>query len=305
MELLAEHRVLTTGQITAVEFSSVRRAQDRMRQLRGLGVVFSFRDSYATGGTSESRFALGYVGARMMAARRAVTPPTAKEHTQRLERLALWPKLAHHLGVNDFFCRLAAYSNPARPALAASPDAGALTQWWSERRCADFFWTHQGVKGEARIRPDGYGCWESGGRVVRFFLEYDTGTESLRVVARKISGYGGFPSDRFGVLLFSFHSARRETAFRAGLGKMLGGYDAGVVIATTARDLPAQEYPAGPVWALWSAREPCPARERLRLADLPERGPRVRHHTPDLPYGRAAFAPNDPAVFRLLSTDAA
>jgi hypothetical protein len=39
LALLAEHKVLTTNQIAAVAFDSVRRAQDRLRQLRALGVV--------------------------------------------------------------------------------------------------------------------------------------------------------------------------------------------------------------------------------------------------------------------------
>jgi hypothetical protein len=60
--LLAEHKVLTTNQIAAVAFDSVRRAQDRLRQLRALGVVFAFRNSYSGGGTSQTRYALGISG---------------------------------------------------------------------------------------------------------------------------------------------------------------------------------------------------------------------------------------------------
>jgi protein involved in plasmid replication-relaxation len=41
LALLAEHKVLTTNQIAAIEFLSVRRAQDRLRHLRELGVVFA------------------------------------------------------------------------------------------------------------------------------------------------------------------------------------------------------------------------------------------------------------------------
>ncbi len=296
--LLAEHQVLTTGQIASLEFSSRRRAQDRLARLRSLGVLFAFRDSYMFGGTSEARYALGYIGARMIAAARAVTPPTAKAHMQRLERLAFLPTLTHQLGVNGFFCGLAAHSNPTR---TDDGGAGRLTQWWPERRSAEFFWTNQGTDGgEARVRPDGYGCWESGGRAVRFFLEYDTGTESLRVLARKIAAYSAFYTDRFGVLLFSLHSARREQAFRAGLVKFLGGHDPGVVIATTARDLPGADDPAGEVWTLWSGRDHGPV-TRLTLANLPERGPRVSHHAPELPYGEAAFQPGDKAIMPLLA----
>ncbi|WP_338056236.1 replication-relaxation family protein [Saccharopolyspora spinosa] len=43
--LLGEHKVPTTQQIVAAEFASVRRAQDRLAQLRRLDVLFSFRES--------------------------------------------------------------------------------------------------------------------------------------------------------------------------------------------------------------------------------------------------------------------
>ncbi len=53
--------------------------------------------------------------------------------------------------------------------------------WWSERRCAaewgDF------------VRPDAYGVWEEGGDRVEFFVEHDTGTETLARVAAKLDGY--------------------------------------------------------------------------------------------------------------------
>jgi hypothetical protein len=75
LTLLAEHKVLTTNQIAAIEFLSVRRAQDRLRQLRELGVVFAFRESYSRGGTSQTRYALGYLGARLIAAQRAEKRP--------------------------------------------------------------------------------------------------------------------------------------------------------------------------------------------------------------------------------------
>ena len=66
--------MLTTNQIAAIEFTSVRRVQDRLRRLRELGVVFAFRESYVHGGTSQTRFALGYLGARLIAAQRAAKP---------------------------------------------------------------------------------------------------------------------------------------------------------------------------------------------------------------------------------------
>lgn len=94
-----------------------------------------------------------------------------------------------------------------------------------------------GIPGKNPTPPDGYGRWEQHGHTVRFFLEFYTGTESLTSVARKLDGYQSFPSDAFGILLFSLHSARRETGLRAALGRALAGSDPGVVIATTARHL--------------------------------------------------------------------
>jgi hypothetical protein len=224
--LLAEHKVLTTNQIAAMEFLSVRRAQDRLRHLRELGVVFAFRESYLRGGTSQTRYALGYLGARLIAAQRAERPPAPKAYTESLERLALWPKLDHQLGVNEFFCALAAHRNPARLREAGRADeVSGLTQWWSEKRCTEFFWKYQGAGRETRLRPDGYGCWEEAGRAVRFFLEHDTGTESLAKVTGKIDDYSDFPTDAFGVLLFSVHSSRREMALRAASRHALAGHD--------------------------------------------------------------------------------
>lgn len=66
------------------------------------------------GGTSQTRFALGYLGKRLIAARRAEKPPAPKAYAESLERIAQWPKLEHQLGVNDFFCGLAGHRNPAR-----------------------------------------------------------------------------------------------------------------------------------------------------------------------------------------------
>jgi hypothetical protein len=228
--------VLTTNQIAAIEFLSVRRAQDRLRYLRELGVVFAFRESYLRGGTSRTRYALGYLGARVIAAQRAERPPAPKAYTERLERLVLWPKLAHQLGVNDFFCALAAHRNPARlREEGREGEVSGLTQWWPENRCTEFFWKYLGWRSGTRLRPDGYGCWEEAGRTVRFFLEHDTGTEPLAKVTGKLDDYAAFPTDAFGVLLFSVHSTRWEIALRTALRRDLAGSDPGFVIATAAR----------------------------------------------------------------------
>ncbi|ATL69814.1 hypothetical protein CRH09_30250 [Nocardia terpenica] len=300
LALLAEHKVLTTDQIASLEFSSIRRAQDRLAKLREMGMLFAFRESLYGGGTSQTRHALGYLGARLIAAQRAEKPPTPAAYALSLERLACSPTLEHRLGVNGFFAALAAHRNPAR-----HPDAtvlDGLTQWWSERQCAEQFWT--AFERDPQIRPDGYGCWEQDGHAVRFFLEYDTGTETLSILAAKLTDYQGFPSDSFGILLFSLHSARRETGLHAALRRILGSGNPGLVIATTARDLAHPDGPAGPIWALWTGESGDTVTERLRLAELPERGPRIPHHSSGgQPYNEAAFDHYDRQVRDLFVAD--
>ncbi|MFD5825865.1 replication-relaxation family protein [Lentzea sp. NPDC060358] len=296
---MAEHKVLTTNQIAEIEFLSVRRAQDRLRQLRELGVVFASRESYQRGGTSQTRYALGYLGARLIAAQRAERPPAPKAYTESLERLALWPKLTHQLGVNDFFCALASHRNPARlREESRENEVSGLTQWWPELRCTRFFVKYHSGGRDTALRPDGYGCWEEHGRVVRFFLEHDTGTESLTAVIRKIDDYRDFPTDAFGVLLFSVHSARREIALREALRRALG--DPGFVIATAARDHGHQDGPAGPIWGLWKPQGGDSVPRRYRLAELPQRGPYVEHRASNTaqPLNEAAFDPNDRDMLR-------
>ncbi|MEV0049040.1 replication-relaxation family protein [Saccharopolyspora shandongensis] len=300
--LLGEHKVLTTRQIAVAEFDSVRRAQDRLTQLRTLGVVFSFRESYRAGGTSQTRFALGYLGARAMAAQRAERPPTQPGHQRALESLAWWPKLEHQLGVNGFFCDLAGHARRARKDThdatlnGGDADTGGLMQWWSEKRCTEFFWNST-----VKLRPDGYGCWAERGRWVRFFLEYDTGTEALSKVTAKIRGYSEFPTDAFGILLFSVHSSKREIALRQALRRAVGAGRLSLVIATTARDQEHPYGPAGPVWALWTSDHGGPVPRRYRLAELPQRGQDIEAHQPWVgqPYSEAAFDPQDQELVRL------
>ncbi|QOW32997.1 replication-relaxation family protein [Nocardia seriolae] len=303
LSLLAEHKVLTTHQIASLEFTSIRRAQDRLAKLREMGMLFAFRESLYGGGTSQTRHTLGYPGARLIAAARAQKPPTPAAHALGLERLACSPTLRHRLGVNGFFCALAAHRNPARHRATASPNpVEGLTQWWSEKQCTDVFWNTYSANDD-HIRPDGYGCWEQDGRTVRFFLEYDTGTETLSTVTGKLADYQSFPTDSFGILLFWLHSFRRETGLRTALRRALGGWDPGIVIATTAANLVGPYGPAGPGWALWTAEDGDTVTERLRLTDLPERGPCIAHHAdPGQPYTEAAFDHYDPQVRDLFDT---
>ncbi|GGM34522.1 hypothetical protein GCM10012275_02320 [Longimycelium tulufanense] len=127
---------------------------------------------------------------------------------------------------------------------------------------------------------------------------------TLARVTGKLNDYAAFPTDQFGVLLFSVHSSTRETNLRAALRREWAGDGPGFVIATAARDHGHPNGPAGPVWALWTPQD----RDgrvalRCRLAELPQRGPHVPHHPPwdGVPYTEAAFDPYDRAILDRLA----
>jgi hypothetical protein len=170
--LLWTHRVFTTEQLAAVFFDSLSSAQHRLVTLYRLGLLERFRALRPVG--SESwRYTLGPAGAALVAAERGEEPPRPATVRAQAARLAAGARTAHALGVNGFFCSLAAY---------ARRHAGCqLTEWWSERRA--------GAEWGELVRPDAYGTWTEDGRVIDFFLEYDTGTETLARVAAKLSGY--------------------------------------------------------------------------------------------------------------------
>jgi hypothetical protein len=173
LHLVSDHRVLTTEQLTVLEFGSRTRAQHRLQELHELDALWRFRFPRAAGGSYPWRCALGYTGARLIAAQKAVRPPRPAEHHQHLERLVESPKLRHQLGVNDFFVTLTGYAPSRRWPRPNQPDGSGLVTWWSETQAASLY---------SSVRPDGYGRWAENGRLVGFYLEYDTGTETLATV---------------------------------------------------------------------------------------------------------------------------
>lgn len=239
-----------------------------------MGILFAFRESLYGGGTSQILHALGYLGARLIAAQRAEKPPAPGAHALMLERLACSPTAS---GSTTSSALRPPTATPARHRDTAHPDPVAgLTQWWSERQCTDFFHLDLYSGETVGLRPDGYGCWEQHDRAVRFFLEYDTCTESLTILTGKLAVYQRFPTDKFGILLFSLHSSRRETTLQAALHRAMSGYGSGVVIATTARDHAHPDGPAGPVWVLWTPTAIPPYNDSIWLA-YPNAAP---HHPP-------------------------
>jgi hypothetical protein len=245
--LVAEHQVLTTGHLASLAFPSRDRAEQRLRILVGRDVLARFRPCVRPGSV-EWRHVVGYTGAAIIGANRGVSPPRPATHAARVLRLAENPRLDHLLGVNGFFADLAFQARDGQRA--------SLGAWLSEARAAQ-------ACGKL-ARPDGLGAWREHGRQVRFFLEYDTGTESLDRLIAKLSGYhdvaevGGpaYP------VLFWLPSLIRE----ANLRRLLG--PSPVVPVATATAEAAHAAGASPADAIWLLAG---ENTRRRLAELPSR----------------------------------
>ena len=247
IETLGEHHVLRTDQLTDLAFPSPEVARHRLLRLHRMQVVDRFR-WFTISGSQPWHYTLGPVGATLLAAAAGIDPPRPAELRRRLERLATSPRLSHLLGVNGFFTALAGHAR-------VNPEC-SLDAWWSERRCAAQYSTI--------VRPDAYGAWSEAGRRIEFFLEYDTGSESLGRLVAKMPGYADLASagGPNAVVLFWLPSVAREAHFRRLLGQRP---IAGVSVATAAADLAeaAGARPAGPVWLTPGAGR------RTRLIDLP------------------------------------
>jgi len=252
LDWLADHRVLTTFQISHALFGSLDFAQRRLLKLHRLGLVDRFRPLRAGGGSYPWHYVLDQVGAEFVAASRGERPLRRGETVERMRRIAASRTLRHRLGVNDFFTDLVGYAR-------ARPDC-RLERWWSEQQCAQ-----PGAFGTALIspvRPDGHGVFAEGGQRAAFFLEWDSGGEQLSVLASKLVGYArhvrqGGPS--WPVLLW-LPTSRRERH----LHHILDEVDTVVPVATAARDsLDPRGCPADAVWLVCGAGD-----APRRLADL-------------------------------------
>lgn len=252
LEWLADHQVLTTPQITTALFSSTRACQQRLKTLHTTGFLDRFRWRRPGSGSLPWHWTLGPLGHALHAAAHAQHPPTPRQLRDRLERLAANPRLQHLLGVNQFFIDLAAHAR-------THPDT-SLDRWWPEHHTAARF---------LGIRPDGHGLWTATGATVGFFLEYDTGTENLARVVRKLDAYdklarAGGPTYP---VLIRLPNRNRETHLHHHLTHRPSAL---VPVATSLHD----DHPADPVWAHVGAT----TRGRISLIDLPS------DHGPDTPH---------------------
>jgi hypothetical protein len=168
---LLEHKVLTTDQIKALYFRSLRRCQHRLKELRDLGLIASFtaRRGFGEGRPPACLF-LTKAGLNACADVRGVRAsdlPWTPDEGYRSSR-----NLAHRLGVNAFFCGLVEASR--------AHESHCLATWrpehWIRARAAE-------------VKPDGFGRYLHPGGACEFYLEYDRGTEAFGALSRKLEGY--------------------------------------------------------------------------------------------------------------------
>lgn len=245
--LLDEHRTLTTEQITAVLFTAVRTCRNRLDVLRRLGFIAWFipvrrRRRRVT------HWIPALLSARYVALTRGQHPPSARAVREMQDRMVVSPTLQHTVGTNGVFVGLLTH--------ARTTPGARLTRWWSGPSTA-------AAVGH-RVFPDGHGVWREDGHTVAFYLEYDTGTETLSTVVGKLPAYRrardlGGPS---WPVLFVLPSRLREHNLRQ---RLTATGTSGVIVATTSQDR-ADADPAGPIWALADDADAAP---RRRLAELP------------------------------------
>ena len=239
--LLAEHRVLTTPQLTQLVFPSPDAAAKRLAILYQLGLLDRFRPHH-TPGSAPYHYTLGPLGAAVLAAHHDQDPAASGYRRDRTLALAHSRWLQHLVGVNGFFCAL--------HQTARDDSQAELEVWWSEQRCT----AHWG----GLIRPDGYGRWRQHHQRVDFFLEYDRGTQAPHRLAGKLTGYLELAAAT-GIatpLLVWLPTPARETTIR----HALAGTSLPVATATPTPD----HSPAGPLWQPLHSSGP-----RRRLIELP------------------------------------
>jgi hypothetical protein len=236
--MLAEHRVLTTDQVVDIAFDSAITARHRLGVLTSLRLVDRFRP-YRQAGSAPWHYVLDVLGAAVA----WEDDETALTSWRRDKALAIATssRLGHLVGTNGFFTAL------IRSARRSSGRC-RLRTWRSERRCA--------AEWGDLVRPDGFGEWAEGGVDVRFFVEWDMGTERLERLAGKLPGYGDLAAvlGDAAWVLFALPTPRRENAARSSLKT------AQVPVATAV--LGPGESPAGQMWL------PLEERRRRRLIDL-------------------------------------
>ncbi|KOX19279.1 hypothetical protein ADK67_33845 [Saccharothrix sp. NRRL B-16348] len=242
IRMVHEHRVLTAHQITTLAFPSFRSGRMRLRELYLWGVVDRFQP-YVTVGTAPMHYVLAPAGAAVLASEDGLDVKELGYRHDRAFGVAHSLRLAHTVGVAEWFTALVDHAHHSNP-----EHHTALSAWWSEARCARHF-------GDL-IKPDAYGRWTTHGTEIEFFLEYDFGTEVLAKLTGKLAGYAAL-AHATGIttpLLVWLPTSRREATTRRLLHRAWHELDDPhtVPVATATAELlnPTAPHPS-PADAVW------------------------------------------------------
>jgi Replication-relaxation len=251
--MLHAHRVLTTHQVAALAYTSLRSAQRRPRTLHQHAVLDSFRPLTQTGSAPE-HYTLGPPGAAVLAAHTGCDLADLGRRPSHTGRIAYSPSLGHDLGVNELLTHLAAHGR--------TTPASGLRLWLSERSCIRRW-------GDL-ARSDAYAHWRDGEYLLPFFLEYDTGSQPLARVEANLTGYTAFATTAAArpALLIHTRTAPRDQALRRRLAPAVR--ELGLNLATSSADFPTTE-PWGPWWSPLG----CGDTHRTTLTSLAARWPGI------------------------------
>ncbi|MEO3874181.1 replication-relaxation family protein [Nonomuraea sp. B12E4] len=196
IRLVWTHKVLTSHQITRIAFNDPTTARHRLVKLHHISVLDRFRPQPPTG-SAPWHYVLGQSGAAVLATEDGTDLAEFGYRPDRVLSVSHSQRLAHTVGTNDVFAHL--YGT------ARHTSGCHLHTWWPERLCAIQWGTH--------VRPDAYGRWTENGQTVDFFLEYDTGTETIGRVVAKLDGYAALTTatEITTPVLFLTSSPRRES----------------------------------------------------------------------------------------------
>ncbi|MBR7824686.1 replication-relaxation family protein [Actinospica sp. MGRD01-02] len=216
--MLFEHRVLTSEHIARLAFTTLRRANQRLAELTELGIVDRSRANPAVYGSSPYLYTLGPQGAQLVAGERDTTMKELRYDRGVLLRQAVRRDLPHTLGCNTAMVRLATRHRTS-PDVRLHAWLGALS---CMRRWGDIAPYHrEGVRADAYALTSGTAHPTDEQSRFAWFFEYDTGSESINQLARKLRGYQNFAHEYRGhyPVLVRVPNTARETRLHEVIAK--------------------------------------------------------------------------------------
>jgi hypothetical protein len=255
-----EHKVLVTEHLKAMFFGSLRRAQDRLRNLAQRGLIDTWYPPQPRRmGKASGHHTLTESGAQVVASLLGTARSELRYVVRNEEDREQDSYLAHRLGVDEFFCALIEAGR--------SIDGHGLAKWVPERTVKT---------SDGWIRPDGFGVFLHPGGALDFYLEYDRGTETTRQLANKLAGYLGVARDwteqgaeHFPCVLVVVPNHRRERVVDAAFADALARFKrkdklADLPVFVANEEALSQRGVLGRVWA------PLPKLgRRLTIMELP------------------------------------